>query len=88
MDVADPTELASTASYWFPSSVAVVTTDSVVELAPMIGVNVDPPSVETSHWTCGAGLPVPPVVKVAVCPATTVVAVGWVVTVGAVPTKP
>ena len=88
VDVADPTELVSTASYWFPSSAAVVTTDRVAELAPGIGVNVDPPSVDTSHWTCGVGLPVPPVVKVAVWPATTVVAVGWVVTAGEVPTKP
>ena len=65
-----------------------MTTDRVVELAPTIGVNVVPPSLDTSHWTSGDGLPVPATVKVAVWPATTVVPVGWVVTAGAVPTNP
>ncbi|MGA2835641.1 MAG: hypothetical protein ABSF84_03490 [Acidimicrobiales bacterium] len=51
-------------------------------MAPLTGVKVSPPSVDTSHCTVGVGLPVAAAVKVAVAPATTVVLAGSVVTTG------
>ncbi len=48
-----------------------------------MAVNVEPPSVLTSHCTVGVGVPPAAAVKVAVFPATTVAAVGCVVMLGA-----
>ena len=55
-------------------------------VAPTMGLKVTPPSVETSHCTVGAGLPVAAAVKVAVCPVRTVASVGCWVTDGRVST--
>ena len=49
-----------------------------------MSVNVTPPSVETCHWTVGAGLPVAAAVNEADCPVMTVTAVGFVPTTGRV----
>ena len=86
--VSEPSELANTARYWLPSSVAAASTSRVVLFAPTMGANVVPPSVETSHWTSGTGLPLPDALNVAVWPASTVVGVGDAVTEAPVPTKP
>ena len=56
---------------------------SVVNVAPAILVNVEPPLVLTCHCTLGVGFPVAAAVKVAVLPATTDWLTGFVVTVGA-----
>ncbi len=51
-------------------------------VAPPIGVNVAPPSVETSHCTVGAGLPVASAVKLTVPPASVIAFTGCSVTLG------
>ena len=52
-------------------------------VAPLMLLQVEPPSMLTCHCTVGVGLPVAAAVKVAVCPALTVTLAGLVVTVGA-----
>jgi hypothetical protein len=54
----------------------------VAEVAPLMFVNVDPPFVDTCHWTLV--LPVAAAVKVAVVPLQAIWFVGFVVTTGAV----
>ena len=51
----------------------------MVEVAPEMGLNVVPPSVLICHCTLGAGLPAATAVKLAVPPASTAWAVGFVV---------
>ena len=71
--VAVPAELVNTASYLLPLSASVVlATVSVSDVAPVIGVNVAPPSVETCHCTVGVGVPDAAAVNVAVAPTVTV----------------
>src|SRR5580698_9349190 len=83
--VAVPTVLVNTASYSFPLSVVVVSVIvRVVEVAPLMAVQVFPPSVDTDHCTVGVGVPLAAAVKVALSPAVTVWLAGWVVTAGAV----
>ena len=55
-------------------------------MAPLTGVNVVPPSVETSHCTVGVGEPVAAAVKVAVAPEATDTFEGLAVTTGGVVT--
>ena len=50
----------------------IVPTVYEVLVAPAMSVNVTPPSVETCHWTVGAGSPVADAVNVADCPVMTV----------------
>ncbi len=82
--VAVPTLFVNTASYSSPL-IADVTeeTVSVVEVAPVMAVNVVPPSVETFHCTVGVGLPEAAAVNVAFPPEPTDTLAGLVVTVGA-----
>ena len=56
----------------------------VVEVAPLMLVNVVPPLLLTCHWTVGVGLPLAAAVNVTVLPAVTLWLVGLVVTTGAV----
>src|SRR5438874_1955631 len=56
---------------------------NVVLVAPVMLLNVLPPSVLTCHCTVGVGVPPAAAVKVAVWPAVTVVFAGCVVTAGA-----
>ena len=56
----------------------------MVEVAPAMLVNVEPPLVLTCHCTDGAGVPVAAAVKLADWPAVTVWLVGLLVTLGAV----
>jgi hypothetical protein len=58
----------------------------VVPVAPVTVDHVDPPSVDSCHWTVGVGVPEAAALKLADCPAFTDWAVGWVVTTGAVAT--
>jgi hypothetical protein len=81
--VAEPAELVNTARYWFPFCDKAVVKLNVVEVAPMMLLNVAPPSVLTCHCTVGVGEPVAAAVKVAVWPAVAVWFVGCVVIVGA-----
>ena len=85
--VAVPAPLVKTARYWFWFW-ALVTAPrlSVVAVAPSMSAKLAPPLVETCHWTAGAGAPEAAAVKVAVAPAATLWAAGWVVIWGAVAT--
>jgi len=67
-----PAVLVNAARYLFPFCESAVVKLSVVEVPPLRLVNVTPPSVLACHCTVGAGEPVAPAVKVAVCPATAV----------------
>ena len=82
--VALPALLVKTASYSSPF-MAVVTLDSVsvVLVAPLMALQVRPPSVLTCHCTVGVGLPLAAAVNDTLAPAVTVWLVGWVVMVGA-----
>ena len=55
----------------------------VVLVAPLMLLQVEPPSVLTCHCTVGVGLPVAAAVKVTLWPALTVALLGLVVTLGA-----
>src|SRR5262245_45739298 len=57
-------------------------TVSKFEVAPLRMLNVVPPSVLTSHWSVGAGVPLAAARKVAELPAVTVWLVGWIVKTG------
>src|SRR5204863_1517113 len=63
--VALPHVLVKTARYFLVLSAAVAVKLRVVEVALGIGFQMVPPSVETSHCTVGAGLPLAAAVKVA-----------------------
>ncbi len=60
-----PMLLVKTASYSLPFCVASVVNISVVEVAPLTGLNVLPPSLLTCHCTVAAGLALAAAVKVA-----------------------
>ncbi len=55
----------------------------MVEVAPMISLQLDPPLLLACHRTVGVGRPLAAAEKVAVWPAFTVWLTGWVVTSGA-----
>jgi hypothetical protein len=66
------TELDPTKRYSLPDCDAVTALRaSVPEVAPVMLVQVCPPSVETCHWMLGDGLPVKAAVNVAVVPTGT-----------------
>ena len=71
--VAPPHGSVNTARYWFPFSPAVVVKLSVVDVAPVMLLNVVPPLVLTCHCTVGVGCPLAAAVNVAVCP----LVIGW-----------
>jgi hypothetical protein len=71
--VAPPHVLLNTARYRFPFWPALVVKLSVVDVAPVMLLNVVPPLVLTCHCTVGVGCPLAPAVNVAVCPLVT----GW-----------
>ena len=81
--VEDATEFVKTASYRFPVCAMDAVKVSVVEVAPLIGLNDAPAFVLTIHCTVGAGLPLAVAVKVAVPPSPTVRFTGFRVIVGA-----
>jgi len=88
-DVVDECAFVSTASYLSPDTDVVVgLIVNVPEVAPEIGLNVVPPSVETSHWIVAgeqpAGTAPSATVKVAAAGAVTVVLTGCVPITGAV----
>ena len=69
----DPHASVKTARYWFPFWALVVENESVADVAPPMLLKVDPPSVETCHWTVWSlALLVAVDVNVAVLPAHTV----------------
>ena len=73
MLVAVPAEFVNTASYFVPLSADVVPgTVSVVDVAPVIGVNDDAPGASDCHCTVGVGVPEAAAVNVAVAPTVTV----------------
>ena len=83
--VTEPTTLVNVAVYSALFSAAVTSVRvSVSDVAPAIGFQVFPPSVDTDHWTVGVGLPLAVAVNVAFWPTSTVVFCGWPVTAGAV----
>ena len=71
--VAPPHVSVNTARYWFPFWPALVVKLSVVDVAPVMLLNVVPPLVLTCHCTVGVGCPLAPAVNVAVPPLVT----GW-----------
>ena len=70
--VAPPHVLVNTARYWFPFWPALVVKLSVVDVAPVMLLNVVPPLVLICHCTVGVGCPLAPAVNVAVSPLVTV----------------
>src|SRR5271155_1924337 len=82
--VAPPHVLVNTARYWFPVWLALVVKLSVVDVAPVMLLNVVPPFVLTCHCTVGVGCPLAPAMNVAVWPMVTVWFDGLRLTVGAV----
>ena len=82
--VAPPHVSVNTARYWFPFSPAVVVKLSVVDVAPVMLLNVVPPLVLTCHCTVGVGCPLAPAVNVAVSPLVSVWFNGFNVIVAAV----
>ena len=70
--VAVPLLLVNTARNCLPPSDAVTVNEYVVDVAPLMLLNVDPPSVLTCHCTVGVGLPLAAAVNVAVPPTGTV----------------
>ena len=70
--VAPPHVSVNTARYWFPFWPALVVKLSVVDVAPVMLLNVVPPLVLTCHCTVGVGCPLAPAVNVAVPPLATV----------------
>ena len=85
--VVEPNAFVNTASYFVPDSATVVApVDSVLDVAPLIGVNVAPPSVDSDHCTAGAaqfaGVE-PAAVNVAAAGAVTVTPAGCVTIAGA-----
>ena len=82
--VAVPAEFVNTARYCVPFwAVVVDATVSVVDVAPLMFVNVELPLGADCHCTVGAGVPEAAAVNVAVLPAATVTLVGCVVITGA-----
>jgi len=71
--VAPPHVLVNTARYWFPFCAALVVKLSVVDVAPIMLLNVAPPLVLTCHCTVGVGCPLAPAVNVTVWP----LVIGW-----------
>ena len=82
--VAAPHVSVNTARYWFPFWPALVVKLNVVDVAPVMLLNVVPPLVLTCHCTVGVGCPLAPAVNVAVCPLVTGWLNGFNVIVGAV----
>ncbi len=78
-----PTLLVKTAWYSLPSLAAETVKLSVVEVAPLMSLNVWPPSLLNCHCTVAAGLPLAEAVKVAVCPDVTDWLLGLPVMLGA-----
>src|SRR3569623_157785 len=66
--VAVPQEFVNTARYWLPFCAVAVVNDKVVDVAPLILLNVAPPSVLNCHCTVGAGGPLAAAVKVTLLP--------------------
>ena len=79
-----PPAFVKTARNWLLFCPAEVVNVSVVEVAPEMLLNVEPPSVDTCHCTVGAGVPLAAAVKLTLAPAQTVWFTGFVVTVGGV----
>ena len=70
--VVEPLEFVKTVSYSLPlCAVVVAGRESVVDVAPAMGLHVVPPSVETCHCTVGAGVPEAAAVNEAGWPAIT-----------------
>ena len=65
-EVAVPTLLVNTARYSSPDCVAVAVNEYVVDVAPEILVNEEPPLVLLCHCTVGAGVPVAMAVRLTV----------------------
>jgi len=82
--VAVPALLVKTASYSLPfMDVVTLFSVRVVLVAPLMLVQVVPPSLLTCHCTVGVGVPLAAAVKEAGPPAVTVWLLGWVVMAGA-----
>ena len=69
--------------YSFPLSAAAAVKVSVSEVAPAMSAKVEPPSVDTCHWTVGVGVPVAAAVNETDDPAAAVTFCGLAVTTGA-----
>ena len=80
--VAELTLFVNTARKRLPFCGAAAAKDNVVEVAPVIFVNVTP-SVLCCHCTVGVGFPLAAAVNAAVAPADTLTLAGFVVIVGA-----